>query len=111
MEPSPETILRYGRPGDPVPGSRFVRAYCHNCAEPLRVPFGTRLEHQECDGCRGTWLRKMISQPRSIRTQTRGPVRNEPQSSRRVFESAKSAQSVDHLFSVGQGGPPCETPS
>ena len=78
MTPTPDQILQFGRPGDPVAGSRLVRAYCHNCGEPIRVTYGVNLNTQECHNCVGTFIRKTIMQPRSIRTQTRGPIRSEP---------------------------------
>jgi len=28
---------RFGRPGSPIPGSRYVRWYCQSCGEPMRV--------------------------------------------------------------------------
>ena len=27
--------------GDQIPGSRFFRAFCHRCKEPMRVPYST----------------------------------------------------------------------
>ena len=30
-------LWKYGRPGDPIPGSRYVRAYCPDCGDPMRV--------------------------------------------------------------------------
>ena len=29
------------RHGDPIPGSRFFRAFCHRCEEPMRVNYST----------------------------------------------------------------------
>lgn len=42
---------KYGRPGDPIPGSRFVRAYCCWCSEPIRVPAMADADEQECAEC------------------------------------------------------------
>jgi hypothetical protein len=32
-----ENIAKWGIPGTPIPDSRFFRAYCPACAEPMRV--------------------------------------------------------------------------
>lgn len=29
---------QYGKPGSPIPGSRFTRDYCRMCGEPIRLP-------------------------------------------------------------------------
>ena len=51
-------LWKHGRPGDPIPGSRYVRAYCPDCGDPMRVsrevwesdaPLAPCLD---CDPCR-----------------------------------------------------------
>ena len=38
-------LWKHGRPGEPIPGSRYVRAYCPDCGEAMRVS----LETWECE--------------------------------------------------------------
>jgi len=33
----PFDFATYGRPGSPIPGSRFVRGYCPACGAPVRT--------------------------------------------------------------------------
>lgn len=51
MTPTPETLRRYGRPGAPIPGSDYVRAYCVRCAEPIRVSPRSKASVHQCDDC------------------------------------------------------------
>jgi hypothetical protein len=47
----PFDYATYGRPGTPIPGSRFVRGYCPNCGAPIRTPHpDTPLLCFDCDG-------------------------------------------------------------
>jgi hypothetical protein len=66
---------RYGQPGDPIPGSRYVRAYCAVCGDPIRVDPSCSLDRQECTDCKGALPRKIINQTRARRTETRGAIR------------------------------------
>ena len=43
---------RHLNPGDRIPGSRYVRAYCTCCGEPIRVTDLTT-SPQSCDQCLG----------------------------------------------------------
>lgn len=49
-QPTPANIAKYGRPGDPIPGSQLLRSYCRSCAEPIRVVDHTM--PQDCVDCR-----------------------------------------------------------
>jgi len=51
------TQLRYGRPGDPIPGSRY----------PIRVPREAQLGLNECADCQGLIPAKVLSQQRARR--------------------------------------------
>ena len=42
---------KYGMPGDPIPGSKLVRAYCHMCWAAMRVSGQT--SGVFCQGCFG----------------------------------------------------------
>lgn len=35
--PDSATRRRFGRRGNSIPGSRFVRGYCGGCGEPIRI--------------------------------------------------------------------------
>ena len=39
------------RPGDPIPGSRYVREFCYSCGEPIRVHPGKVGWHELCERC------------------------------------------------------------
>ena len=41
----------YGKPGSPIPGSRFVRGYCPICGSPIRTT--TPDDPQPCFDCDG----------------------------------------------------------
>lgn len=44
--------LCYGLPGDQIPGSHLIRAYCVHCGDPIRVALGANVRSQECQDCR-----------------------------------------------------------
>ena len=37
MKPSERMIRQYGEAGSKIPGSKYLRAYCAGCHEPIRV--------------------------------------------------------------------------
>jgi len=41
----------YGKPGSPIPGSRFVRGYCPACGAPIRTPYPDA--PIKCSACNG----------------------------------------------------------
>ncbi len=46
---------RWGTPGSSIPGSKYVRAYCPTCGEPMRISretfrLGLILPCSNCDG-------------------------------------------------------------
>lgn len=41
----------YGQPGDPIPGSKYVRDYCLYCGEAIRVVDASQLNM--CRSCAG----------------------------------------------------------
>lgn len=60
-------MARYGCPGDPIPGSVYVRDYCAVCGEPIRVAPRSKLGLKECDDCAGLIPAKVLSQQRARR--------------------------------------------
>jgi len=64
---SESTLARYGAPGDPIPGSAYVRDYCAVCGDPIRVAPRSKLGLKECDDCRGLIPAKVLSQQRARR--------------------------------------------
>ena len=47
----PFDFATYGRPGSPIPGSRFVRGYCPVCGAPIRTLYpDAPLPCFDCDG-------------------------------------------------------------
>ncbi|MCD4823675.1 MAG: hypothetical protein K8S55_03645 [Phycisphaerae bacterium] len=46
---------KYGKPGSPITCSRYVRAYCPVCGEPVRVSIALfkKCAIQPCFGCDG----------------------------------------------------------
>lgn len=67
MKPSPQTVARYGQPGDVIPGSVYQRDYCAVCGEPIRVHERARLGLNECQDCKGLIPAKVLSQRRALR--------------------------------------------
>ena len=45
----------YGKPGDPIPNSEYVRAYCSKCGEPIRVSCArfSKDDVRRCEDCGG----------------------------------------------------------
>lgn len=64
--------LRYGRPGEPIPGSRLVRGYCPTCNDPIRINPGQHPLLTECKDCRGCLGRKVIAQRFPLKNGTAG---------------------------------------
>ena len=68
--------MRHGAPGEAIPGSTYVRAYCAVCGEPIRVPRSQNVHTAECCECHGALPRRLLRQqhgtPQEFRPALRG---------------------------------------